>query len=306
MAVFDKTGTLTHGRFAVTEVHPAEGLAESELLVLAAAAERYSTHPIAQSLREAAAPSAEALSVTDVTDLPGRGLSAVVDGQTLLVGNARLMQEENIACPSCSGIGTVVYLARGGVCLGWVLISDQIKPEAKTTLAQLGQAGVVRTVMLTGDRAETAHQVGAALGVSTVVAELLPADKVAQVEKLLNEKPRNSTLLFVGDGVNDAPVLARADLGVAMGAMGSDAAIEAADVVLMDDNLSRLPLAIRHARRVMAIVRQNIFFALAVKFITLALAALGYAGMWWAIFADVGVMVLAVLNAMRALRVPKN
>jgi len=306
IAVFDKTGTLTKGSFAVTRVSPAQGVTNGELLALAAAAERHSSHPIAQSLRQAAGEQADTLGVEAVTDLPGRGISAVVEGQPVLVGNARLMQEQNITFVPCAAAGTAVYVARGEQFLGWVLIADQPKPEAAAALADLRRAGVTQTVMLTGDRAETAHAVGSQLGIDKVLAQLLPAHKVEQVEALLKTKPAGSTLLFVGDGINDAPVLARADLGVAMGAMGSDAAIEAADVVLMDDNLRRLPLAIRHARRVMGIVRQNIVFALGVKFATLVLVAFGLAGMWWAIFADVGVMVLAVLNAMRALRLPQN
>ena len=306
IAVFDKTGTLTRGSFAVAEVGPAQDVSPQELLNFAAAAERHSSHPIAQSLRRAAGEEAQALGVEAVTDLPGRGISAVVEGTTVLVGNARLMEEENIPFVPCTAPGTAVYVARGGSYLGWVLIADQLKPEAAEALAGLKQAGVAQTVMLTGDRAEVAHAVAAQVGVDTVCADLLPADKVEQVENLLETKPQNSTLLFVGDGENDAPVLARADLGVAMGAMGSDAAIEAADVVLMDDDLSRLPVAIRHARRVMSIVRQNIVFALAIKGVTLILAAMGYASMWGAVFADVGVMVLAVLNAMRALHIPKK
>ncbi len=306
IAVFDKTGTLTQGRFAVTEAQPAPGVERQQLLALAAAAERHSSHPIAQSLREAAGPEAESHQVTDVADLAGRGIAARVDGQQILVGNARLMEEQGIAFSPCTAEGTAVYAAQNGAFLGWVAIADQVKAEAPAALAALRRAGVDQTVMLTGDRAEVAQTVAARLGVDEVYAELLPAGKVEQVEKLLAQKPKDATLLFVGDGVNDAPVLARADLGVAMGALGSDAAIEAADVVLMDDNLTRLPLALRHARRVMAIVRQNIVFALAVKFAVLALTAFGRTNMWWAIFADVGVMVLAVLNAMRALQMPKE
>ena len=306
IAVFDKTGTLTCGRFAVAEVCPVQGVTEKEVLTLAAAAEQHSGHPIAQSLRSALDQTHSLPPVTQFTELAGRGISAQLEGQAVLVGNARLMEEQNIPYTPCDQSGTAVYVARGGQFLGWVLIADQIKPEAKAALADLRRAGVDQTVMLTGDRTETAEAVGGSLGISQIFAQLLPADKVEQVENLMAAKPGNATLLFVGDGINDAPVLARADLGVAMGAMGSDAAIEAADVVLMDDDLRRLPLAIRHARRVMSIVRQNIVFALGVKFATLVLAAFGLAGMWWAIFADVGVMVLAVLNAMRALRLPQN
>ena len=303
IAVFDKTGTLTKGSFAVTAVKPAPGVEPAELLRLAAAAERYSSHPIAQSLRAAAGPGIDGTAVEDVEDIPGRGLSARVEGRALLVGNARLMQRDAIPFDELTEAGTAVYVAEGGRCLGGIVIADQPKPEAARALAQLKKSGVAQTVMLTGDRDAVGRQVGAQLGLDQVYTELLPGDKVDKVEQLLAQRPAGSTLLFVGDGVNDAPVLARADVGVAMGALGSDAAIEAADVVLMDDDLTRLPLAIRHARRVLRIVRQNIVLALAIKAAVLVLAALGVATMWWAVFADVGVMVLAVLNSMRTLKV---
>ena len=305
VAVFDKTGTLTHGRFSVAEVLPAPGVEANRLLTLAAAAEQHSSHPIALSLREAAA-GMEVPPSQGLTDLPGRGIAATVEGLQVLVGSHRLMEERGIPYTPNTKPGTALYVAAGEQFLGSILIADLPRPEAAPALADLKACGVGKTVMLTGDRPEAAAAVAAVLAPDETHANLLPADKVSRVEALLSQKPAGSTLLFVGDGVNDAPVLARADLGVAMGAMGSDAAIEAADVVLMDDSLSRLPLAIRHARRVMAIVRQNIAFSLGVKGVTLLLVGLGYAGMGWAIFADVGVMVLAVLNAMRALQVPKN
>ena len=307
---FDKTGTLTQGCFRVTAVRP-QGIAADELLTLAAAAEQHSNHPIALSLREAAAAAAAGTpagaarpapaplpSPEAVEELPGLGVRATVGGRQLLVGNARLMESQGLDCPAPEGIGTVVYVAQDGRSLGSILISDQLKPTAKQAVEGLKACGVRRLVMLTGDRAEAAEAIAGELGLTGYRAGLLPGDKVAETEALLKEK--RGTLVFVGDGVNDAPVLARADVGVAMGALGSDAAIEAADVVLMDDNPQGLVRAVRIARRTRTIVWQNIWFALGVKLLFLALSTVGLTNMWAATFADVGVAVLAILNAMRA------
>ena len=298
VAVFDKTGTLTRGVFAVTRLSPAPGVAESDLLRTAALAESYSSHPISKSLREAAPDAAG--QVTDAQEIAGHGVKALVDGQTVLAGSARLMEQHGIAFAPQSGAGTVVYVARDGAYLGAVLISDEVKPTSGQAIAALKAQGV-RTVMLTGDTPAVAETVAADLGLDEVHAGLLPADKVARVERLLAAKPRGKNLAFVGDGINDAPVLMRADVGIAMGALGSDAAIEAADVVLMDDDPAKLGQAMALARKCMGIVYQNIVFALGVKALFLVLGALGIANMWWAVFADVGVMVLAVLNATRML-----
>ena len=298
VAVFDKTGTLTRGVFAVTRLSPAPGVAESDLLRAAALAESYSSHPISKSLR-AAAPDACG-EVTGAQEIAGHGVKALVDGQTVLAGSARLMEQNGIAFAPESGAGTVVYVARDGAYLGAVLISDEVKPTSGQAIAALKAQGV-RTVMLTGDTPAVAEVVASDLGLDEVHAGLLPAGKVDWVERLLAAKPRGKNLAFVGDGINDAPVLMRADVGIAMGALGSDAAIEAADVVLMDDDPARLAEAMALARKCMGIVYQNIVFALGVKALFLALGALGIANMWWAVFADVGVMVLAVLNATRML-----
>ena len=298
VAVFDKTGTLTRGVFAVTRLSPAPGVAESDLLRAAALAESYSSHPISKSLR-AAAPDACG-EVTGAQEIAGHGVKALVDGQTVLAGSARLMEQNGIAFAPESGAGTVVYVARDGAYLGAVLISDEVKPTSGQAIAALKAQGV-RTVMLTGDTPAVAEAVASDLGLDEVHAGLLPAGKVDWVERLLAAKPRGKNLAFVGDGINDAPVLMRADVGIAMGALGSDAAIEAADVVLMDDDPARLAEAMALARKCMGIVYQNIVFALGVKALFLALGALGIANMWWAVFADVGVMVLAVLNATRML-----
>lgn len=308
IAVFDKTGTLTRGVFAVQQVCAAGGQ-EENLLCLAASAERSSTHPIAQSLRAyAAGRSLSPAPLPDaVEEIAGRGVCAVIGGKTVRVGS-RAMMEENGLLPEGAPedpSGTVVHVAEDGQYLGWIQIRDEKKDGANDAIAALKRAGVEKTVMLTGDNERTAREVAGELGIDEVYAQLLPDGKVHKVEALLQEKRGSGTLLFVGDGMNDAPVLARADVGIAMGALGSDAAIEAADVVLMNDDLSRLPRAIRLARRTLRIANQNIVFALAVKVAVLVLSALGLANMWFAVFADVGVAVLAICNALRALRVPK-
>lgn len=293
---FDKTGTLTEGRFRVTGVWT-NGLTREELLRLAAAAETYSNHPIAQSLREAAG-GADLPAVTDVTEIAGGGVRALLDGKTLTVGNAALTGAQPF--PDAEGIGTDVYVTLDGETLGMIRIADTVKSSAKDAIRELRALGVRRTVMLTGDRAETADYYAREVAIGEVHAELLPADKVAEVETLLGET--HGTLLFVGDGVNDAPVLARADVGIAMGALGSDAAIEAADLVLTDDKPEKIAFAIRLARVTKRIVTENIWFALSVKAVCLILSAFGYSNLWAASFADVGVAVLAILNAMRTLR----
>ena len=300
-AVFDKTGTLTQGVFKVTAVHPADGVTEADLLETAALAESFSSHPISKSLREAA-PGLDARRAADAQELAGHGVKTLVDGKTVLAGNARLMDAEGIAYTAAAGAGTLVYVARQGQFIGSILISDEEKPTAKASMQGL-QAQGVRTVMLTGDSPAVAQAVAADLGIDEVHAGLLPADKVQWVETLLQQKPEKKELVFVGDGINDAPVLMRADIGIAMGALGSDAAIEAADVVLMDDDPAKISLAMQISRRCMRIVYQNIVFALAVKALCLVLTALGITNMWWGVFADVGVMVLAVLNATRMLNV---
>ncbi len=303
--VFDKTGTLTRGSFEVTGVFPEAGVTETELLQLAAAAERYSDHPVSRSLQQAAGPLPEAMTAADAQELSGRGVIAVVDGKRVAAGNLALMRELGLEPQGDSAAGTLVHVAREGQYLGRIEIADRPKPGAAGAVAALRHCGVSRVVMLTGDRAQAAEAAARELGITEVRSELLPADKVAELDRLLAEGESGRSLAFVGDGINDAPVLARADVGVAMGAIGSDAAIEAADVVLMDDDPEKLALAMRISRKTMRIVWQNIVFALAVKAVCLALGALGIAGMWMAIFADVGVMVLCVLNATRAL-VVKN
>lgn len=295
--VFDKTGTLTKGVFRVSRVTPAPGRTEKEVLELAAAAESYSSHPISKSLREAC-PDCP-LRAEDAREVAGQGVSALVNGRRVLAGNAKLMQAEGIAFIPDDGVGTVVYLACDGAFLGSVLIADEVKETARQAMDSLHRQGV-RTVMLTGDSQAVAAGVAAQLGIDDFHAELLPDDKVRRVEALLADKSRGN-LAFAGDGINDAPVLMRADVGIAMGALGSDAAIEAADVVLMDDDPAKIGLAMRVARRCMGIVYQNIVFALGIKILFLLLGAVGIANMWWAVFADVGVMVLAVLNATRML-----
>ena len=301
--VFDKTGTLTKGTFAVSAVHPEAGFEADQVLEYAALAEQYSTHPIAVSLREACKSGMDRSRVANVEEIAGHGIMAEVDGKRVGVGNSRLMERQSVNWLPCELPGTIVHVTIDGFYAGHIVIADQPKPDAKEAIAQLKAMGVKKTVMLTGDTKEVAHTVADALGLDEYHAELLPADKVARVEELL--KQETGKLAFVGDGINDAPVLTRADIGIAMGAMGSDAAIEAADIVLMDDEPMQIAKAIRISRKCIGIVYQNIVFALVVKFACLVLVAVGLADMWAAIFADVGVMVLAVLNAIRALRVHK-
>lgn len=298
--VFDKTGTLTQGVFEVSSLHPV-GCTEAELLETAALAECYSGHPISQSLRKAYGKPVDQSRVSEVNEVGGHGLTALVDGRRVAAGNARLMDKLGIACDAPAAPGTVVHIAIDGRYAGYVLISDQLKPHAKAALQALKASGIKKTVMLTGDSASVAQSVAAQLGLDEFHAELLPGDKVERVEQLLAQNAKGELLAFVGDGINDAPVLSRADIGIAMGALGSDAAIEAADIVLMDDDPARIATAIKISRRTLGIVYQNIVFALAVKAACLVLGAMGIANMWVAIFADVGVMVIAVLNAVRAL-----
>ena len=300
--VFDKTGTLTKGVFEVTAVHHSD-MDESKLLEYAALAECASSHPISRSLQKAYGKAIDRSRVTDIQELSGHGVTACVDGHTVAAGNSKLMTQLNIPYHDCHSVGTIIHMAVDGQYAGHIVISDVVKPHAREALAQLHKAGVSRTVMLTGDAKKVAEAVAAELGVDEVHSELLPGDKVAQVETLLAQQHGKEKLAFVGDGINDAPVLSRADIGIAMGAMGSDAAIEAADIVLMDDDPAKISKAIKISRKCIGIVYQNIVFALAVKFACLVLVAVGAADMWAAIFADVGVMVLAVLNAIRALRV---
>lgn len=303
--VFDKTGTLTQGVFAVSEIHPANGMDETALLTTTALAESYSSHPISKSLLEAAGGSVDQDRVCDVKEIAGHGVTAQVDGRPVAAGNARLMEQLQIDYVPCEHPGTVVYTAIDGRFAGSILISDRLKDTSAQAIAGLRSQGV-RTVMLTGDAAPVADTVARTLGIDEVHSELLPADKVNQVERLLSQKKPRTTLAFAGDGINDAPVLSRADIGIAMGAMGSDAAIEAADIVLMDDDPAKIALAMRISRKCLRIVNENIVFALGVKAVCLILGAKGIAGMQAAIFADVGVMVLAVLNATRALQAGKQ
>ena len=299
--VFDKTGTLTRGVFSVTAVHPAD-LSEHELLHLAAHVERFSTHPIAQSLREAFGNEADGCTVEQTEEVAGQGIRARVNGKLVCVGNTKLMDSVGAHWRACHLTGTIIHVAVEGVYMGHIVIADELKPDAATTIAQLKAMGVQQTVMLTGDRHDVGQQVARELHIDQVAAELMPADKVAHVEQLMCQKRADGSLLFVGDGINDAPVLARADVGIAMGGLGSDAAIEAADVVLMDDKPSKVVRAISLARQIIAIAHQNVAFAIGVKAAVLVLATFGWASMWMAVFADVGVTCLAVLNAMRTLR----
>lgn len=301
--VCDKTGTLTKGVFQVTGVYPAPGVDKKVLLGLAAYAESGSHHPISQSLKDAYGQPLQGERVSAIQEIAGHGVQALVDGHPVAVGNAKLMEKIGAALPGARTDGTTVYVAADGKYIGCIVISDVVKPTAKAAMAALKENGVKMTVMLTGDAKAAADRVAAEIGMDRVESQLLPGDKVAQVEKLLAEKGPKENLAFVGDGINDAPVLSRADVGIAMGALGSDAAIEAADVVLMDDDPSKIALAMKISRHTLQIVWQNIVFALAVKAVCLVLGALGIAGMWLAIFADVGVMVLAVLNATRALKI---
>ena len=303
IVVFDKTGTLTKGVFNVTAIHP-ETCGEDQLLELAALAESWSEHPIARSLREAYGKDVDAGRVADVEERSGRGVRAVVDGTEIFVGNDKLMDDIGVSWHPCHRVGTTVHVASEGEYLGHIVISDEVKEDAARAVSDLKALGVARTVMLTGDAEAVGESVGKQLGLDEVHAQLLPADKVERVEELLAKKTGKGCLAFVGDGINDAPVLSRADVGIAMGGLGSDAAIEAADVVLMDDKPSKIAVAIRIAQKTLVIVRQNIAFALGVKALVLVLGALGQANMWEAVFADVGVSVIAILNAMRAMKGP--
>lgn len=299
--VCDKTGTLTKGVFQVTEIHPVSGMTEADLLEKAAFVESYSNHPISKSLKEAYGREIDNNRVTDAKEISGHGVSAVVDGHEVAAGNVKLMKKMNIEAAVPASVGTEIHVAVDGKYAGYILISDVVKPNAKEAISGLKAAGVEKVVMLTGDAKKVADAVGRELGVDEVRSELLPGDKVDEVEKLIAAKGEKEKLAFVGDGINDAPVLSRADIGIAMGALGSDAAIEAADIVLMDDDPAKIATAMKISKKTLRIVHQNIVFALVIKFACLALGAVGFVNMWWAIFADVGVMILAVLNATRAL-----
>lgn len=305
IVVFDKTGTLTQGVFNVTAIHPQE-IDEHKLLELTALAEAYSTHPISRSLKDAYKVKLDTTRVTNVEELSGRGVRANVDGSIVCAGNDKLMEEIGVSWRPCHTLGTTVHVAVNGAYAGHIVISDEVKPNAAQAILDLKAIGVRKTVMLTGDAKAVGEAVAADLGLDAVYTQLLPADKVQQVEALLGERSAKGVLAFVGDGINDAPVLSRADIGIAMGGLGSDAAIEAADVVLMDDDPSKIAVAVRIARRTRRIVMQNISFALGIKALVLLLGALGMANMWGAVFADVGVSVLAILNATRALHAPKE
>ncbi len=303
--VFDKTGTLTKGVFNVQRVRP-EGISEAELLELAAHAESYSNHPVSLSLRRAYGGEIDPARVSDVEEIPGHGVTAMVGGRRVAAGNAKLMRRLGIPFREAEDAGTVVYVAADGTYAGYILIADEIKPDAQKAVSELRAAGVRQTVMLTGDTKEIGESVAAQLGIDRVYAELLPADKVEKTEELLLLKSPGGKLAFVGDGINDAPVLARADIGIAMGGLGSDAAIEAADVVIMTDEPSKLAEAMCISRKTLRIVKENIALALSVKGAVLLLVALGYSSMWAAVFADVGVAMLAILNAIRMLKVKKG
>lgn len=303
--VFDKTGTLTHGEFCVEAIHP-DKISPEELLHLAAHVERYSTHPIAVSLKQAFGNEADGCKVEDVEEIAGHGVRAIVNGHTVCVGNERMMDSVGAEWHKCHVVGTTVHVSIDGEYAGHIVVADRIKEDAADAIAGLHAMGISNTVMLTGDRKEVGEDVARRVGIDDCHTQLLPADKLGILEQLLDKKKKNRTLAFVGDGINDAPALARADVGVAMGALGSDAAIEAADVVLMDDKPSKIVTAIRIARRTLGIARQNVWFAIGVKVLVLLLAAVGLATMWMAVFADVGVMVLAVLNAMRTLRLSSD
>ena len=302
--VFDKTGTLTKGAFAVSELHPVN-VQKERLLELAAYAEDYSTHPISLSIKKAYGKKINSNRISSVQEIPGHGVCAVIDGKSVLAGNAKLMEKENIRYTDSSTIGTVIYLACDRKYLGCIVIEDELKPDAQKAVDLLKDEGIRKTVMLTGDSDAVGKKVANRLGLDQAYTELLPADKVERVEELLAQKSEKGKLLFVGDGINDAPVLARADVGIAMGGLGSDAAIEAADVVLMTDEPSKIASVMKIARKTLRIANQNIIFALGIKFIVLILGAFGYANMWAAVFADVGVSVIAILNAIRAMRVRK-
>ncbi len=302
LVIFDKTGTLTKGSFAVTEIHPVD-MEDSQLLELAAYAEDYSNHPISLSIKAAYGEKIDSSRISDVQEIAGHGVRAVIDGKQILAGNAKLMEKEHVRYAPSSSVGTVVYLACNGKYAGCIVIEDEIKADAAASIKNLKSSGIRRTVMLTGDADAVGKKVAGRLGLDQAYTELLPADKVDRVEDLLKEKSEKGRLVFVGDGINDAPVLARADVGIAMGGLGSDAAIEAADVVLMTDEPSKIAAVMKIARKTIRIANQNIVFALGIKFLVLILGAIGKANMWAAVFADVGVSIIAILNAIRAMRV---
>ncbi len=302
IAVFDKTGTLTRGVFEVAEIC-AQECSDDELLFWAASAGSFSNHPVSVSIRRAWNRRLEADKISDFEELSGRGVRAKVEGITVAVGNKRLMAEEETAVPEVSGGGTVVFVVRGGRCAGWIRIADELKTDSAAAIAELKQLGIKKTVMLSGDRKASAEETAEKIGIDEVFAELLPAQKVEAVECLLAQKSGNEKLIYTGDGINDAPVLARADIGIAMGGVGSDAAVEAADIVIMTDEPSKIPQAVKISKQTQKIVKQNIVFALGIKFGVLALGVVGMATMWEAVFADVGVSVLAILNSLRTLRI---
>ena len=302
LVIFDKTGTLTKGSFAVTEIHPVD-MEDSQLLELAAYAEDYSNHPISLSIKAAYGEKIDSSRISDVQEIAGHGVRAVIDGKQILAGNAKLMEKEHVRYAPSSSVGTVVYLACNRKYAGCIVIEDEIKADAAASIKNLKSSGIRRTVMLTGDADAVGKKVAGRLGLDQAYTELLPADKVDRVEDLLKEKSEKGRLVFVGDGINDAPVLARADVGIAMGGLGSDAAIEAADVVLMTDEPSKIAAVMKIARKTIRIANQNIVFALGIKFLVLILGAIGKANMWAAVFADVGVSIIAILNAIRAMRV---
>lgn len=302
IAVFDKTGTLTRGVFEVAEIC-AQECSDDELLFWAASAGSFSNHPVSVSIRRAWNRRLEADKISDFEELSGRGVRAKVEGITVAVGNKRLMAEEKTAVPEVFGGGTVVFVARGGRCAGWIRIADELKADSAAAIAELKQLGIKKTVMLSGDRKASAEETAEKIGIDEVFAELLPAQKVEAVECLLAQKPGNEKLIYTGDGINDAPVLARADIGIAMGGVGSDAAVEAADIVIMTDEPSKISQAVKISKQTQKIVKQNIVFALGIKFGVLALGVVGMATMWEAVFADVGVSVLAILNSLRTLRI---
>ena len=300
--VFDKTGTLTKGSFFVTEIHPV-GMSEDELMEVTAAAESFSDHPISLSLKKACKAQLDTGRVSDTEELSGRGVKAVVDGKIVFAGNARLMEEVGCEYIDCDSFGTVIHTSVDGKYAGYIIISDKIKDDSKSAIAALKSAGIKNTVILSGDKKAVAEKIGEELGIDTVYSELLPSDKVEKLSEIIDKS--SGSVIFVGDGINDAPSLSRADVGIAMGALGSDAAIEAADIVLMDDKPSKIPLTLKIAEKTKNIVRQNIIFAIAVKILVLILSALGMSNMWQAVFADVGVSVIAIINAMRAQKISK-
>lgn len=300
--VFDKTGTLTKGSFFVTEIHPV-GMSEEELMEITAVAESFSDHPISLSLKKACKAQLDTGRVSDTEELSGRGVKAVVDGKIVFAGNARLMEEVGCEYIDCDSFGTVIHTSVDGKYAGYIIISDKIKDDSKSAIAALKSAGIKNTVILSGDKKAVAEKIGEELGIDTVYSELLPSDKVEKLSEIIDKS--SGSVIFVGDGINDAPSLSRADVGIAMGALGSDAAIEAADIVLMDDKPSKIPLTLKIAEKTKNIVRQNIIFAIAVKILVLILSALGMSNMWQAVFADVGVSVIAIINAMRAQKISK-